>query len=79
MVELNYLMYVIFPFLIKKTQLYFLIHVHAHVAEPPVQILTCSFWNTCFLENLALVDTGPGEASREAEKPAKEKVKRLIP
>lgn len=52
---------------------------HTGISSRTVQILTCSFWNTCFLENLALVDTDPGEASREAEKPAKEKVKRLIP
>lgn len=49
------------------------------ICSRTVQIFTCSFWNTCFLENLALVDTGPGEASREVEKPAKEKMKRLIP
>lgn len=44
-----------------------------------IWILTYSFWNIYFLENLALVDTGPGEASREAEKPAKEKMRRMIP
>lgn len=33
-------------------------------------IHTYSSWNICFLENLALADTVPGEALKEDERPA---------
>lgn len=75
MVEFNYLMYVIFHFLNTNT----FSDLWSCTCSRATQTLTCSFWNTCFLENLALVDTDPGEASREVEKPAKEKVENLIP